>query len=907
MKLLAVTLLSCIPALPTVAAEVTPSVASRFATPEAAGTPDFQKHVTPLLGRLGCNGRACHGSFQGRGGFQLSLFGYDFKKDHEQIAGEDYSRIDPTDPAMSMLLDKPTLGQPHGGGKRMEVDSWQYNVLSRWVAAGAPPVKGDAAKLTRLEITPAEIVRSAAGATVPLKAVAIWADGSREDVTPLCRFQSNDDVVAAVDEGGVVTVGQAGDTHVVAFYDSAVVPVPVLRPVSDRVGPNYPVVPTPTKVDELVVAKLRKLGIVPSEPATDAQFLRRVSLDMAGTLPPAWEVEAFLADRTSDKRDRKIDELLASPAYAAWWTTRLCDWTGNNPDGANSVTSRERVAEDWYAWILQRVAANRPYDEIAAGLILATSRAPEESYTDYCTAMRDIYAKDAKAEFAARPSMPHYWARNNFKTAEDRAIGFAYTWMGLRIQCAQCHKHPFDQWTQDDFKQFENFFSRVTYGTPRDAKQEADALTASFKLEGKKGNQLRKELGNLLTKGTVVPMDEVYALPPNSDRNGVRRKPNPKRPTPAASARVLGGATIDLNSFEDARAPLMDWLRRSDNPYFARAFVNRVWSNYFNVGIVNPPDDLSLANPPSNAPLLDYLTAGFVKSGYDMKWLHREIARSDTYQRSWIPNATNRQDETNFSRCIPRRLPAEAAYDAVVLATSDADAVKALLADPSKRAIGIPGSGARYKSGNAGYALTVFGRSTRESNCECDRSGEASLLQTVFLQNDRDVLGLLSPGKTTWVGDLQAASGGQPAAEPATNDSAAQERKLAAVRQQLVEMGQRAAKVRAKGDDKQYGQMLARATAIKARLLDAERELRKQQAAVKAETRSRPVGSATGSVPTDPAKIVRQAYLRTLSREPTAAEAATATAFLKDAAHPVDAADDLLWALVNTKEFIVNH
>ncbi|HEX6986399.1 MAG TPA: DUF1553 domain-containing protein, partial [Planctomycetaceae bacterium] len=454
-----------------------------------------------------------------------------------------------------------------------------------------------------------------------------------------------------------------------------------------------------------------------------------------------------------------------SPAYAAWWATRICDWTGNNPDFANFEIGRDQFAQDWYDWVEKRVAENAPYDELVAGIVLSRSREEGESYREFCESMRDVYAKGGDAEFADRASMPHYWARTNFRTAEDRAIGFAYSFLGVRIQCAQCHKHPFDQWTQDDFKNFEAFFTRVTYGTPRDAREEYDEMLAALEgTEGKKGNQLRNQLGQLLRDGQVVPLREVYVVGPRNNRNRGNDKTG-GRNAPAAAGRVLGGETIDLDEYADPREPLMAWLRSPENPYFARAFVNRVWANYFNVGIVNPPDDLSLANPPSNAPLLDHLADGFVASGYDMKWLHREITGSDAYQRSWRPNETNARDETNFSRAVHRRLPAEAAYDAVVLATASDARVKELLADPSQRAIGVPGSGKRYQSRigrtNATFALGVFGRNVRESNCDCDRGSESSLLQTVYLQNDGEVLRAIGGGDGTWVGDLRRALGGR--------------------------------------------------------------------------------------------------------------------------------------------------
>ncbi|MGB4736629.1 MAG: DUF1549 domain-containing protein, partial [Fuerstiella sp.] len=724
------------------------TAAERFSPADVTETPDFQRHVVPLLGKLGCNGRACHGSFQGRGDFRLSLFGYDFEADH----GEMYGRIDPETPAESLVLAKPLMEIPHEGGQRLKPGSWQHHVMLNWIKADAPKRPENAAKLTRLEVTPAEVSFTADGQTTQLKAVAVWADGTQEDVTDLCRFQTNDDQIADVSNDGLVNAGAPGDTHVVISYDSAVVPVSVIRPISDKTGDQYPVTPTPTKVDELVVNKLKKLGVVQSELCSDEAFLRRVTLDVTGALPSVEEVRAFVASTDANKRATKIDELLERPGYTAWWTTKLCDFTGNSDDQLNNVTPvRTEASKQWYEWIHARVARNEPYDNIVEGLVMAVSRDPGESFEDYCKNMSSVYHKDSKYEFADRTSMPHYWSRTNFQQMEDRVIGFAYTFLGVRIQCAQCHKHPFDQWTQDDFKGFQGFFTGVTGRNQRarpDSVKEYNALLATFETEGLAGNQLRNELGKQVTKGKVIPFGEVYTTPPAKivveKKNGKERKVKKGNSRTASEARLLGHDPMDLSEYEDVREPLMAWLRSPDNPLFAKAFVNRVWANYFNVGIVDPPDDMNLANPPSNAPLLDYLAEGFIANKFDMKWLHREILNSRSYQLDWHPNATNRLDERNFARAVPRRLPAEIAWDMVSQAVSNDEKYAAFATDMEDRAVAIPGAGLRSRGNNSasGYALTIFGRSIRESNCDCDRSQEPSLLQTIFLRNDGQVLSM---------------------------------------------------------------------------------------------------------------------------------------------------------------------
>ena len=350
----------------------------------------------------------------------------------------------------------------------MEDDSWQYRMFVRWIEDGAKGVENPV-KFERLEVIPAEIVFEKEGQAVALRVIAHWADGSREDVTCISRYRTNDESIAEISPDGVVTSHGKGDTHVVAFYDNGVAVTQVILPVSDQVGPNYPDVPAPTKIDEHVVAKLRKLGIVPSEVCTDAEFLRRVSLDLTGTLPTPAEVEAFAADASPGKRAAKVEELLARPSYAAWWTTKLCDITGDSARNLQLQGLNEPVARDWYDWIYKRVEENTPYDQIVERIVLATSRKPGQSYDDYIKEQSAYYRQDAPADFAERETMPYFWIKRRMQKPEDRALSFSYTFLGVRLECAQCHKHPFDQWTQDDFNQFTAFFNTLRYGFAADA------------------------------------------------------------------------------------------------------------------------------------------------------------------------------------------------------------------------------------------------------------------------------------------------------------------------------------------------------------------------------------------------------------------------------------------------------
>jgi hypothetical protein len=501
--------------------------------------------------------------------------------------------------------------------------------------------------------------------------------------------------------------------------------------------------------------------------------------------------------------------------------------------------------------------------------------------------MSSYLDKDSGKSFAEHPTLPQYWARQNFTNVDDRALGFAYTFLGLRIQCAQCQKHPFDQWTKDDFDRFKGFFGRARYaeapGTKEEARQMIEKLDIDTK--GKNGNQLANLLSAQAAKGKVVPFRELYVVEPakpdskNADRKKDKDKGKKQQVVRGRTAKVLGGEEIPIDQMEDPREALMDWMKSEDNPYFAKAFVNRVWASYFHRGIVEPADDLSLANPPCNAALLDHLADGFRKSGYDMKWVHREIANSRTYQLSWQANETNRLDERNFSRAVPRRIPAEVAYDAVRQVTaSDQESAK-FLGDIEKRAIADPIVTTQQNRNN--YALTVFGRSIRESNCDCDRSMEPSLLQTVFLQNDQELLDMIDR-RGGWVDQMLRASGDQ------SSDRAED---LKQVERQI----DRAEDVLKKAKESKNDKRIDQARELLAKAEKRAAELRKVE--------DQPVKADADRI----AEIVKQAYLRSVNRLPTKTEQQRAVAYFQESGDVKVGTRDLLWALLNTKEFVVNH
>jgi hypothetical protein len=912
-------------------------------------TPDFQKHISPLLGRLGCNGRACHGSFQGQGGFMLSLFGYDFDVDHKALleTGEDRVKVDKPDE--SLILFKPTSDEQHEGGKRFDKGGWEYQVLKRWIERGAPKVSKSTAKtpplkLEQLIVKPSELFFGTKGQSEILNVVAVWNDGTREDVTALSRFFSNDTSIAEIDETGRVTSGQTGDTHVVVSYDAVVVPIPVLRPSGPTGTLSSLIAASHSEVDRLVLNKLDQLGIQPSDVASDEEFFRRVCLDVSGTLPTSQEVRDFLADPSSDKRERVIEKLLDSPGYAAIWTTFLCDITGNNEDQLRNATYLPTSPSlYWYQWVYDRVERNVPYDQIVERIVTAVSREPDETYLEYCENMTKIANEKTGKLFAARSQMPYFWARNNQQTAEERAISFAYAFCGVRIQCAQCHKHPFDQWSKKDFDQFELLFGSVVgrQGTlSPEGKKEIDGIIEQLGIsKSVKGNQLSRELRDKYKNGEydkTIPFPEVINQPKRvseDDKNKNKGKKNKETPPPKpVYAKLLGGDRIDLSQTPDPRINLMKWLREPNNPYFAKAFVNRVWAHYFQVGIVNPADDLNLANAPSNAALLDYLANGFRENNYDIKWVHRTILNSKTYQRSWRTNSSNELDRRNFSHAILRRLPAETAYDAIRIALSSDERASAICNLEEDRAITMPGSSAQSRNRGSNYALSVFGRSTRESNCDCDRSSDPSLLQTVFIRNDNDILQAMVDPNRSWLSqvakqnhwpmdslrgnrnpnNVKAASPPDMMGQSSISEDATEklDREVRSLRLQLERLAGKESPPE-------------RIQNLKTRLARAEKKLEEQKnqaAAIREATEGN--DSERTDVSNNPTAnrkrlpkreetnlrpLVEEAFLRTLSRFPSQDEVELSLKAIAEAPNPISGLSDVLWALINSKEFILNH
>ncbi len=691
----------------------------RWADGGSGGTPGYLQHIEPLLGKTGCSNRACHGSFQGQAGFRLSLFSSDPKFDHEALVKS--GRVDPKDADGSLAVLKATEQIKHKGGKRIEANSWQDRMFRAWIAGGAPFTPGQEPVLERVEVRPSQIVLPKRGEKVQLKVTAYYADNTQEDVTALTQFSTNDDLIAAITDAGQVTAGNNGDTAVVATFAGAVVTSHVLVPFATAGRPID--FPANNKLDELAAAKWRTLGLQPSPLADDAEFLRRVSLDLIGTLPTSDDVRKFLADADPAKRSKKIDELLNRPEYTLFWATKFSDLTGN--DDRFTPLPRPKTVWLWYDWLKDKLQRNVPYDELVAGVVTATTR-EGRSAEEYAQEYKQIAEAINKGEphtaaYAQRKTNDIFW-RKAGNRGDQVAMQISYAFLGVRLECAQCHKHPFDRWTQDDFKSYTAFFTNVRLGVPNDAVKEMVELN--------QGNR------------QGFPYQEVFVA---ANAPG---KPVPKgRPAAAGpKARPLGGSDYPLEAGKDPRVALMEWMRATDNPFFAKAIANRVWAHYFGAGIVDPPDDHNAANPPSNPALLDWLAKDFIEHQFDLKHLHRTILNSRVYQLTWKPNETNTLDRRNFAHALLRRVPAEVLVDAIDQATGAIQRYNPNLAPAGTKAIGLAPTRLGVNQG-PGYALSIFGRPLRSQTCDCERSADAGLPQAMYLLNDTEVNGKISAPK----------------------------------------------------------------------------------------------------------------------------------------------------------------
>src|ERR1051325_5983186 len=446
---------------------------------------DVERHIMGILGRAGCNAGGCHGSFQGKGGLRLSLFGYEPEKDFIAITRDGQGRrINPLDPDSSLFLLKATGQVEHGGSVRFGKDTWQYNVIRDWILQGAPGSYGSG-EVKKVAVTPAEIAFNKADESSQITVKATFGDGSEHDITSFCDFRTNDDAVAEVSNLGMVKALRAGGTAIVVSYRGNVLPVRILIPMTLPADFQYPKVPEVNYVDREVFSRLKMLNMVPSDLSSDLEFLRRIHIDTIGQLPTPDEIRAFLADKSPDKRTRKIDELLSHPLHASMWATKFSDVTGTDTQSLeNPVQLKAKRSQQWHDWLRVRFQNNMPYDEMVKGILTATSRqkdTPETWLTNLKKIDEGITSGYDTSEYAKRDSLDLYWRRNQQVPIELWGERTAAAFLGVRVECAQCHKNPFDRWTTAEYRAYANVFSSIAVGISPEAKKLVDKENAERK------------------------------------------------------------------------------------------------------------------------------------------------------------------------------------------------------------------------------------------------------------------------------------------------------------------------------------------------------------------------------------------------------------------------------------------
>ena len=753
-----------------------PSITRAAAADDA---PQFSRHVAAVFSKLGCNSGGCHGAVKGQNGFRLTLFGADPALDLERLLHEfGGRRLNFQTPEKSLLLLKATGEATHGGGKRMDVGSAEYEIVRQWIAAGAKPDAVEKSHLTKLHVTPAKQTLKI-GASYRLKVEATFVDGSIEDVTKLCTYETMDRHVAGIDRDGAVQIKGVGDAALLVRYraDSVVALALVPRDSKDVFPDEKP----SNFIDKHILAKLRLLNLPPSPLADALTFLRRVSLAVIGELPTPVEIRAFTADKRADKRTRKIDELLGRPGYAALWALKFCDILNANDYGVYADgMSEAQDAPRFQQWVRARLEENTPYDQFVERILTATSREGRtlDEWGKEVIAVNDGYTtpRSDLTLYSKRKTLDLYWQRRA-SAGVPGTLQIAHSFLGLRLECAQCHRHPHDVWQQDDLLSFANFFMSVRepgfHGENEKKFPEVAAYVKNLNAEAKKladqakmmrdtkmkklDEEVKKskskeaqdalklvqeEVGSLDRRSKALPEygrrmmhAEVQHLAPTKDT--IAKVTSPLGTQESRVYRLLGETkNLEVPKGQDPRGLVVAWMRRPDNPFFAKAIVNRVWAHYFGRGIIDPPDHLSPFNPPSHPELLDELCRGFIKNGYDLKWLHRAILNSRTYQQSSESSAANRTDRSNYAYFYYRRLPAELILDTLNQATGTSENLdmKYNHWPENMKTIEIP-----YAPKNAyvAFMLEQFGRPQRNSGvqCDCERDSNASVLQVLSLAN----------------------------------------------------------------------------------------------------------------------------------------------------------------------------
>ena len=625
---------------------------------------NFVNDIAPILTKADCNTGGCHAkAITGQRGFRLSLLGFEPEDDYEHIVKEGRGRrVFPQAPDQSLLLLKAANIVPHGGGKKLDPQSEGYQTLVRWIGEGMPYSSENDATLTAIEVEPKKLAMKV-NTTQALKVVARYSDGSTRDVTAMSLFEANDRSMAEADATGLVkTLGLPGNVAVMVRYSGKVSTFSISIPLG---APVDALPPSKNFIDDLVFANLKEIGVPPSPVIDDATFLRRVTLDIAGRLPTIAETEAFLASTDPKKRDLAINQLLTTPDYADYFANKWTALLKNKREDAADITANFA----FHAWMRDSLLANLPYDALVRQILGATGT------------------------IVSNPPVAWY---KRVKEPNLQQEDVAQLFLGVRMQCAQCHHHPFERWSQRDYH----------------------ALTAFFTQVGRKPTAIAGEDLIFHKRGTAL----------------VENKKTMEKVMPAA----LGQTPPKILPDEDPRLLLADWMGESSNPFFAKALVNRYWKHFFKRGLVEPEDDIRDTNPATNPELLDALAKHFIESDFDLKAVIRVITQSQTYQLSAMPNEHNAVDRQNFSHFYPKRLQVEVLLDSIDMLTG----AKTDFADlpAGTRAISLPDN----SYNRAAPFLKVFGRPEGASVCECERVQSSSLAQSLHLMNSAEVKGKLA-------------------------------------------------------------------------------------------------------------------------------------------------------------------
>ena len=639
----------------------------KISAPDEIRPVSFKLDVMPVFMKAGCNTGSCHGSARGQDRFMLSLFGYDPEGDHYRITREQGTRrINLAIPEESMLVEKAIGTVPHTGGKLFSKYSEHWQTLVSWLEDGAEKDPDDIAKPTSIELFPPSALMEGFGATQQMTVLAQYSDGTTRDITPLTVFQSSNDVSAAIDEHGKVIAGSRGEAFVMARFNVFTVGVPVVV-IPEDLKYERPTLPSNNYIDNLVHDKLHKLRMTPSGLCSDEVFVRRLYLDITGLLPTVEESTAFLKDSSPNKRAKLIDQLLEKKEFTELWVMKFSELLQIQTDDNQGMSYKATLR--YFNWLKDRIANNVPMDQIVKDLITSSGGTFTHPATNFYQVERD-----------------------NLKITENVAQVF----MGMRLQCAQCHNHPFDRWTQDEYYSFASFFSQV----------------------GRKNG--------------ADPREKIIY----NRRSGEINHPVHKKPMPP---KFLGDDTPEIPKGADRREILAEWLASPKNPFFARNLANLVWAHFFGQGIIEPVDDVRVSNPPSNPELLDQLSKKFTDYNYDFKKLVRDVCNSRIYQLSTKTNPTNESDTRNFARSQLRRLRAEVMLDVISQATETKNKFQGL--PLGAKAIQI----ADGRVSN--YFLTTFGRAKRETVCSCEVVMDPSLSQALHLLNGDTTNKRISQGR----------------------------------------------------------------------------------------------------------------------------------------------------------------